>query len=132
MQQLYDWLDRKIRGRRFRLREPAHATETFQRITGPRCLFGQVTLSAVPANEFSYSSRVSWPAGEQVQLYEDSVLEGILDVIIVQRPEPVLGISVTLEQIKWHEVDSCALAYRMAAQQAIQQILSAGGFEFVS
>lgn len=129
MQQLYDWLDRKIRARRFRLRAPTRATETFRRCTGPRFLFGQVTLSAVPANEFSYSSRATWPVGEQVRLYEDCVLEGILDVIIVQGHEPVLGVAVTLEEIAWHEVESCALAYRMAAQQAMQQILGAGGFE---
>jgi len=91
MQLLHDWLDRKIRARRRRLRVPARAMEVFRRHTGPRCLFGQVTLSAVPANEFSYSSRVAWPAGEQVQLYEDCVLEGILDVIIVQRSEPGLA-----------------------------------------
>src|SRR4051794_4666318 len=101
MKQLHDWLERKIRARRFRLRVPSRATETFRRHTGPRCLFGQVTLSAVPAVEFSYSSRVSWPAREQVQLYEDCVLEGILDVVIVQRNEPVLGIAVTLEEIAW-------------------------------
>jgi hypothetical protein len=95
-------------------------------------LFGQVTLSAVPADEFSYSSRVAWLAGELVQLYKDCVLEGILDVIIVQRTEPVLGIAVTLEEIAWHEVDSCAFAYRMAAQQAMQQIFRAGSCEFVS
>jgi translation elongation factor EF-G len=65
-------------------------------------------------------------------MYEDCVLEGILDVLIVQRSEPVLGVQVTLEKITWHEVDSCALAYRMAAQQAMQQVLGAGGFEFIS
>ena len=77
MKQLHDWLERKIRARRFRLRVPARATEIFRRHTGPRYLFGQVTLSAVLANEFGYLSRVTWPAGEQIQLYEDCVLEGI-------------------------------------------------------
>ncbi|HXT10655.1 MAG TPA: hypothetical protein VN873_03765 [Candidatus Angelobacter sp.] len=130
--QLHDWLDCKIRSHRYRLRVPARAAETFRRHTGPRYVFGQVTLSAVPAEGLGYSSRVTWPAGEQVQLYEDCVLEGILDAIILQPIEPVLGIAVTLEEIAWHEVDSCAGAYHMAAQQAMQQILSAGGRELAS
>ena len=78
MNQLHDWLDRKIKARRRRLRVSASATDTFRRHVGPRNLFGQVTLSAVPASEFSYVSRVTWPVGEQVQLYEDCVLDGIL------------------------------------------------------
>ena len=132
MKQLQDWLDRKIGARRRRLRVPASATDSFHRHTGPRTLFGQVTLSAIPATEFSYSSRVTWPAGEQVQLYEDCVLDGILEVLIVQQAEPVLGVAVPLEEIAWHEVDSCALAYRMAAQQTMKLVLGAGGNELVS
>jgi hypothetical protein len=132
MKQLHDWFDRKISARRRRLRVPASATDTFRRNVGPRSLFGQVTLSAVPASEFSYSSRVTWPAGEQVQIYEDCVLDGILDVLLVQQAEPVLGIAVTLEEIAWHEIESCAFGYRMAAQQTMKLVLGAGGCEFVS
>jgi translation elongation factor EF-G len=43
---------------------------------------------------------------------------------MVQHEPPVLGMAVTLEEISWHEVDSCALAYGMAARQAIERILS--------
>jgi hypothetical protein len=132
MNQLHDWLERKIKARRRRLRMPASATDTFCRPVGPRGLFGQVTLSAIPASEFSYTSRVTWPVDEQVQLYEDCVLDGILDALIAQQPDPVLGIAVTLEKIAWHEIDSCALAYRMAAQQTMKLVLGAGGCEFVA
>jgi len=134
MQHLYDWVDRKIRARRRRLRESARATGEFRRHTGGRTLFGKLTLSAVPAMEFTYTSRVTWPVGEHVQLYEDCVLDGILDILMVQH-EPILGLVVTLEEISWHEVDSCALAYGMAARQAIERILSpergASNYEFV-
>ena len=124
MQHLYNWLERKIRGERRRLLQPARAVSEFRRHTGGRTVFGHVTLSATPATEFSYTSRVTWPAGERVQLYEDCVLDGILDVIIVQHTFPVLGLAVTLEEISWHEIDSCALGYGMAARQAIERILS--------
>jgi hypothetical protein len=84
-------------------------------------------LSAVPASEFSYISRVAWPVAEQVQkIYEDCVLDGILDILMVKY-EPVLGMIVVLEDFTWHEVDSCALAYGMAARQAIERILSPEG-----
>jgi len=135
MQQLYDWLDRKLRTRRRRLCELARATGEFRRHVGGRILFGQVTLSAVPAHEFLYASRVTWPICEHVQLYEDCVLDGILDVLMVQHTYPVLAVAVTLEEIVWHEVDFCALAYGMAARQAIEHILSPEGrapnYEFV-
>jgi hypothetical protein len=98
-------------------------------------LFGQLTLSAVPATEFTYTSRVTWPVGEHVQLYEDCVLDGILDILMVQHEPPVLGMAITLEEISWHEVDSCALAYGMAARQAIERILTpergAPNYEFI-
>ncbi len=135
MQHLYDWVDRKIRARRRRLRGSSRATGEFRRHTGGRTLFGQLTLSAIPATEFTYTSRVTWPVGEQVQLYEDCVLDGILDILMVQHEPPVLGMAITLEEISWHEVDSCALAYGMAARQAIERILSpergAPNYEFI-
>jgi hypothetical protein len=129
MQLLHDWLARKAGGRSYRLRVPVRVTETFRKYTGPRYIFGQVTLSAVPASEFGYSSQVDWPVGESAQLYEDSILEGILDVILAQRATTVLGIAVTLEEVAWDQVESCAYGYRMAAQQAMHQILGAGGSE---
>jgi hypothetical protein len=136
MQQLYDWLERKLRAPRRGLREPAEATEEFRRHTGPRFLFGQLTLSAVPAREFIYTSRVTWPTSEQAQLFEDCVLDGILDVLVIEQTYPVLGIAVTLERITWNEVDSCALAYGMAARQAMRRIIAPEGrganYELVS
>jgi hypothetical protein len=127
MQQLHDWLERKLRAPQRRLREPMKATEEFRRHTGPRCLFGKVTLSATPAAEFSYMSRVRWPAGEQAQLFEDCVLDGILDVLVIEQTYPVLGVAVALEKMDWHEVDSCALGYGMAARQAMRRIIAPEG-----
>jgi hypothetical protein len=132
MKQLNEWFERKLRARRYRLRTNARAMETWSRCTGPRNLFGQVTLSATPADEFSYFSRVSWPDKEQFQMYEDCVLDGILNAILIQRTDPVLGVAVTLEEIAWNEIESCALAYGMAAQQAMNKVLSAGGSEPIS
>lgn len=129
VKQLYDWLERKLRAPQRRLREPAQVTEEFRRHTGPRILFGQLTLSAMPAAEFSYTSRISWPAPEQAQIFEDCVLEGILDVLVIDQPNPVFGVAITLERIAWHEVDSCALAYRMAAQQAMRRIIAPEGWD---
>jgi hypothetical protein len=123
MHYLHEWLNRKLRAPRSRLCEPARATEVFRRHTGPRYLFGQVTLSAVPAAEFSYESRVTWPANEQVHLYEDCVLDGILDVLLIGQTHPILSLAVTLEEMAWHEIDSCALAYGLAAQQAMRRII---------
>ena len=120
-------IERKLRAPQRRLREAARATGEFCRHTGPRHLFGQLTLSAIPATEFSYTSRVTWPPGEHLQLYEDCVLDGILDVLVIERTYPVFGVAVTLEQMGWHEVDSSALAYGMAARQAVRRIIGPEG-----
>lgn len=134
MQYLYDWVNRKIQARRRRLREAARASGEFRRHTGGRTVFGQLTLSAVPAAEFSYVSRVIWPSGEQAQIYEDCVVDGILDILMVNY-EPVLGMTVTLEEFQWEDIASCPLAYGMAAREAMEKILSpeigAANYEYI-
>ena len=94
MQQLHDWLERKLRAPLRRLREPMKATEEFRPHTGPRYLFGKVTLSATPAAVFGYTSHVRWPTAEQTQLFEDCVLDGILDVLVIEQTYAVLGVAL--------------------------------------
>jgi hypothetical protein len=67
---------------------------------------------------------VTWPAGDDPLLYEHHVFDGILDVLLTHHPDPVLGISVTLEEILWDDTGSCALAYGMAAREATRSLLS--------
>ena len=122
---LYGWLERKLQAARL-LREAARATGRFSRQMGGQGVFGQVTLSAVPAAEFSYTSRVIWP-DEQTQIYEDCVLDGILDVLLNEWMHPILGVAVTLEEISWHVVDSDAVGCRMAAREAMLRIIAPEG-----
>src|SRR5690242_1218971 len=97
---LHGWLERTIQRVEetslfAQLREATQVTERFYRNTGPKGVFGQVTLSAVPAAEFSYISRVIWP-DSRTQLYEDYVMDGILDVLLTEWMQPILGVAVTL------------------------------------
>jgi hypothetical protein len=129
MQAVYSWLERKLRAPRYRLREPFRASETYHGRIGLEEVFGQVTLSAKPARQFSFSSKVTWPVGEQYQAYEQSVLDGVLDVLLLEQTYPVVGVSVTLEEVVWNDLDSSALAYGLAARLAMRHILTPNGEE---
>ncbi len=120
----YQWLDRKLDRDIFLLREPRSVSEKYLRITGPRCLYGEIVLRAAPSQTFEFKSEVTWPyPGDN---YDNYVLEGILDTLLSDNLRYVLGASFVLEQIKWHEVDSCAIAYYHAARQATEKILGRG------
>ncbi len=114
------WIARKFSRYPMRLREMASATSCFQLHTGPRCIFGEVTISAIPFKAFSFASCVVWPAGGN---YEECVLDGILDVLVSADFHPVWGVKFTLEKIGWHPVDSVPMGYYFAARDATRKIL---------
>ena len=120
---LQSWFARKASGMPYRIKRSATVIERVHKSVGPRSIYGEVTLSAAPATDFSYMSAVRWPTGEQVSLYEDCVLDGILDTLFTHRHNPILGLSVTLDSIGWHDIDSCAIGYYQAARQAMLRIL---------
>ncbi len=61
MKQIHDWLEHKLSGNYTYLKETVTVTHTYHKHTGPRYIYGQVTLVAEPAEEFSFTSQVTWP-----------------------------------------------------------------------
>jgi hypothetical protein len=88
-------------------------------------MYGKVVLSAKPAASFSFRSVASWPN----ESYENAVLRGILDILLAADFNSVLGVEFVLEEIDWHEVDSCEFGYYQAARMATEGILKNGGIE---
>ncbi len=118
---LQKWFQWKSTRRFWYLKKPASATETFHVHTGPRFIFGQVTLVATPAEAFLFKSDVTWP--ERPDLHDDLVLYGILDILLSAAHEPILGVAVVLTAFGWHEIDSVPLGYYFAAKEATRTLI---------
>lgn len=122
MQIIDVWLSRKLNGY-YLLRQPGTVTHEWKRMAG-RILCASVTLSATPASNFSFVSRVQWPATTSSR-YEECIIDGILDALIAPKGHisALLGVAVILEQIAWHEEGAVPLAFYMAAWEATQKLL---------
>jgi hypothetical protein len=75
----------------------------------------------VPAESFSFSSKAKWPTSDN---YESDVLDGVLDALVGSGFYLCLGVSIILEEMGWHDVDSAPVAYYEAARQTILSYLS--------
>jgi hypothetical protein len=120
MREIEYWLGWKM-GRKFSLKEPIRATGEYKRVAC-HTMYGKVVISATPAASFSFKSIAVWPS----ENYENAVLRGVLDVLLASDFNSVLGAEFLLEEIDWHDVDSCEFGYYQAARQATEEILKKG------
>jgi hypothetical protein len=115
---LTSWVDRRIRRGWFRLKVSRSESYEMHKHLGGRSIYASVTLSAQPSDTFSFHSTAAWPSEDYTSFVQDGILDAIFPTIY-----PIFGVSVTLESIKWHEIDSCASAYQVAATEAMKKIL---------
>ncbi|MBC7933479.1 MAG: hypothetical protein H7Z38_23200 [Rubrivivax sp.] len=123
MKELEYWLEWKT-SRKFSLKEPVTVTGEYKR-AACHGMYGKVVLSAKPAASFSFRPVAIWPS----ESYENAVLRGILDILLASDFNSVLGAEFVLEEIDWHEVDSCEFGYYQAARTATEEIIKNGGIE---
>lgn len=90
----------------------------FLKYLGPRVIYGYLDIDYKPSREFIFNSEVEWPE----ESYEDAVIEGLLDVIL-DSSRPLLGVEITLKDIKWHKIDSSYYGYQMAAREIAEELL---------
>jgi hypothetical protein len=123
-----DWFQRKKVARAVGIREMREVSFTHKRASGPRGEFGGITLRVEPAEVFSFSSTVTWPADEIAADYNKSVLDGVIDELIARDVEPyVTLLRVTALSIEWHHIDFCQRAFYFAARGAIRRGLGLEG-----
>ena len=103
------------------LREARTVSEKYDRCVGPRNIYGEIVLTATPSQVFQFESIVTWPERSNYDAY---VLDGILDILLSNNLNYILGVSFVLGQIKYHEVNSCAMGYYQAARLATEKIIS--------
>jgi hypothetical protein len=106
------------------LKEPVTVTSEYK---AGHChfIYGKVVISATPADAFSFESEAVWPDAN----YDALVRRGITDVLEEAGLGASFGAAFTLEEIGWHEIDSCEAGYHRAAKQAAGEILKTVGAE---
>ena len=128
MEYIDKWYKEKRARKPHALKRPIEITEEYNVHTGGHIMYGKVTLFAEPNEEFEFSSIVEWPEGSES--YEEYILYGVLDTLFTQTMTPILGVSITLRSIGYHEVDSCAIGYYKAARVAVKRIIQPKEFEW--
>ena len=101
------------------LKEPLSVTSMYKR-GACHIMYGKVTISAMPAQSFTFSSEASWPA----ESYESAVRRGVIDGLAESGVSSDFGAAFVLKEIDWHEVDSCESGYYNAAKQATREIMN--------
>lgn len=82
---------------------------------GGRIVAGDVTLGVEGSAEHpAFHSAAQWPQ----ENLEGFVIEGIADAMYQFAGAPV-GVSVTLKEVGWHEVNSCGSGFYFAAREAM-------------
>lgn len=92
---------------------------------GPRGEFAKVQLTLNPAPRFEVVDKVE----ERAELerlgagWPDAAIFGLLDVLMFAEPGPLHSVSVVLELVWYHEVDSSMMAFRYAGQDAGRKVV---------
>jgi hypothetical protein len=92
---------------------------------GPRLEFARVQLSVEPATQLEIVDAV--PPSEELRSlgYPDSVILGVLDVLMVALAAPVKRVRIVLEKAEYNPVDSSPMAFRLAGRAAGRKIIEA-------
>ncbi len=120
----HQWLNRKLSNQYWVLGESRTVSEKYDLNVGPRHIYGEIELTATPTQSFQFTSNATWPSVDSN--YELYVLDGILDVLLASNTSFILGATFVLEQIKYHDVYSCANGYYHAARLATEKIIGKG------
>jgi hypothetical protein len=94
---------------------------------GPKSEFAKVKLTTRPSDLFDVIDRVA-EKNELEKLgvgWPDPAIFGLLDVLMFTKSGPLYKVSIVLEEVWYHEVDSSWWAFRYAGRAAGRQIVEA-------
>jgi hypothetical protein len=123
-----DWLERKSARSVLPLEILATVGYEYERVVGPRSIYGRVSIRVSSCATLEFESRVKWPDGDN---YDQMVLDGILDALSGWGYRFVVARFELLE-IGWHPVYSSPIGYYRAAKRAIRSLLAEVGDRFDS
>jgi hypothetical protein len=94
---------------------------------GPKSEFAKVKLTVRPSDSFEVVDHVA-EKNELEKLgvgWPDSTIFGLLDVLMFTESGPLYKVSIVLEEVWYHEVDSSWSAFRQAGRAAGRRIVEA-------
>ena len=106
---------------------PTQVTVVGEQISTTKSEFAKIRLTVRPSSTFDVVDAVN-ERDELEKLsveWPDPVVFGLLDVLTNAKPGPLISLSVILEDIWYHEVDTSKNALRSAGRDAGQKILEA-------
>jgi hypothetical protein len=123
MRLLREWLERKTARDACPLVGLVTVGYEYERVVGPRSVYGRVSIVVSPCETLEFESRVKWPDGAN---YDQMVLDGILDALVGWGYRPIVA-RFELAEIGWHPVNSAPIAYYRAAKRAVRSLLTEAG-----
>ncbi|MBT4792771.1 MAG: elongation factor G, partial [Halobacteriovoraceae bacterium] len=108
---------------------PATASKVYRNEINGKVQYGEVSLSVEPIEEQIVIFEAKFKSREIPKEFFKAVEQGILDSVPggAMAGYPFIGIKVTLEDMKYNDVDSNEVAYAIAASMAFKDACSNGG-----
>ena len=126
MKILNDWSHSIIARAHTKVLGSARATGVFKKVSGGMSLYASVDLSIGPGPEIACCDLLDEAIRERMisEGWYRQVLFGVLDVFLVRPNTPLSPFLLTIEGMDFHEIDSTALAFRLASRDAAEKCLS--------
>ena len=101
MRLLQEWVNRKAARKTCPMKGLVTVGYEYEHVTGPRSIYGRVSISVSPCETLEFESRVKWPDGAN---YDQMVLDGILDALAGWGYHLITA-RFALSEIGWHPLD---------------------------
>ncbi len=92
---------------------------------GPRLEFARVKISVEPANKLEVVDAAQTNEEMRNLGYPDSVVLGILDILMVALSAPVRAVRIVLEEVEYDPISSSPMAFRQAGRDAGRKVIKA-------
>lgn len=119
------WAEGLLSARPFSVTESMTVVGERNAHLGPRLEYASVQVSVEPSTQFEVTDIAK--ASEEIRRlgYPESVILGILDVLMVSLASPIRNIRIVLDEPKYDAIDSSPMAFRQAGRDAGRKIIEA-------
>jgi hypothetical protein len=96
-----------------------------RRHTGPSYWYAAVTLIVEPGAQLQVEDMLAADLSQRIRElgWYDQIVFGVLDVFLTRPIEPIRAFKLTISDIEINEIESNAMALRIAARNAAENVL---------
>jgi Elongation factor G, domain IV len=119
-----DWYEKLIKRTGLKWRDSIQ-TQGESKRSGPRAWFAEVSLEFSPSDGFEVANMLEPDLVQRAQNegWYDFITYGVLDIFLVTSMQPIKNFKLTILKIVYNEIDSSAMAFRLAARDAALKAL---------